>query len=449
MTLKSTRWLCLIATPIIFSACLKETSLLVKAGFEHRIETENQTTPVVVSLTNISTGADFYEWIFEGGSPSESREKNPDKITFSQPGDHRITLRAWNDLEEATSQLIVRVDSAVTVGFDYQIQVNDFAPANVEFTNNTIGATSFEWTFEKGTPTSSTLSSPGTVLFNEGGEHKVILKVFNGSEYFQAEKTITLRPRMVTDFSLEPILSDIDMQAPLTAIVKNLSQNFLSHKWTCEGGVIQNDTAAETTIRFQKAGTYTVVLSTDNLKEQQTVKKQITVKDNSGLHIFNDIRFGINEAKNTVGCFFAADKQRVLLSKEITNIETGKRIDIGFFALNSDFDYCYFFSPDKATQSAFAPIPGATRTKVQNKPTGGNKLTPDVFNRIEKGSDMDTYSFTEGSSSDDFVLDNLPLFVFFQTEDGRRGIVYLKEVVRNGKMSYIVTDIKIEKRLDE
>lgn len=431
------------------TSCLKETVLPVKASFEHQIEGEYQTTPVVVSITNTTTGADFYEWTFEGGNPSQSTEKNPEKVTFSEPGEHRVTLRAWNDTEDGTSEVIVRVDSIVSVGFDYDILINDFAPAKVKFTNTTKGATSYEWTFEGAEQEKSELPQPGIIKFAEGGTYKVALKAFNGSEYFIKEKLIVLQPRLSTDFSLAPILADIDMQAPMTAVVKNMSSSYLTHKWLCEGGVIADATADETTIRFTNAGTYTITLTTDNLKEQHTVSKQITVKENSGLHIFRDIRFGINEAKNTIGCFFSADEQRVLLSKEISNADVGKTIDIGFFALNSDFDYCYFFSPDKARESAFPAIPGAIKTKVQNKPKGANAITPEVFESIEKSSDMDRYNFSEGNSSDYLVLDNLPLFVYFKTEDGRRGIIQLKEAVKSGAKSYIVADMKMEKRPDD
>lgn len=431
------------------TSCLKETALLVKVSFEHQIEGENLTTPIVVSLTNTSTGADFYEWTFENGNPSQSKEKNPEQITFSEPGEHRVTLRAWNDTQEDVKEIIVRVDSTVSIGFDYEILINDYAPAEVNITNTTRGASSYEWTFEGADPEKSTQDRPGMIQFAEGGTYKISLKAYNGSEYFLIEKFVLLKPRLITDFSVAPILADVDMQAPLTMEVKNLSQNYITHTWQCDGGSIANATVDETTIRFTRPGTYTLSLTTDNLKERQTVSKQITVKENGGIHILKDLHFGINEAKNTVGCFFAADEQRVLLSKEITNSDIGRRIDIGFFALNSAFDYCYFFSPDKALESAFPSIPGAIKTKVQNLPKGGNQLSPDDFDRIGKSEDMDAYSFAEGHSSDFFALDALPIFVFFQTEDGRRGIIHLKEVVRSGAKSYIVTDIKIEKRPDE
>lgn len=440
---------CLMAVIASLSACLKETPLPVKAAFEHRIEGEYQTTPVKVSVTNVSTGADFYEWTFEGGNPANSREKDPGEIMFSEPGEHRISLRAWNDTQEETSEVVVRVDSAVSVRFDYEILINDFAPAEVRIDNRTTGASNFEWTFEGGTPGTSTLPNPGVVRFADEGAHRIFLKVNNGSESFETEKTIELLPRLVSDFSWAPILVDEDMEAPLTAIVKNLSKNCLSVRWTCEGATIKEPTANETSIRFIAPGTYTISLQTDNLKEQHTVNKQIVVKESCGIHTFRDIRFGINQAKNSIGCFFAADLKKVVLFKDTESPETGKLVDFGFCALNSDFDHCYFFSPHRATEAAFGDIAGATVTQLRNLPGAGNTPTEEEFNHITKASSMDAYDFTEGSTSDFFVLNRLPVFSFFRTEDGRRGIIMVKEAVKDGANSYIGTDIKIEKRRDE
>ncbi|WP_455592185.1 PKD domain-containing protein [Bacteroides sp.] len=440
---------CLIGILTGLTACLKETPLPVKAVFEHQIEGENQTTPVKVNITNASTGADFYEWTFEGGNPADSREKNPGRVIFSEPGEHRITLRAWNDVKEAVSEVVVRVDSAVNIKFDYEVLVNDFAPAEVRIDNLTRGASNFEWTFEGGTPATSALASPGIVRFTDEGNHRIHLKVNNGSEWFEMEKTIALLPRLASDFAWAPILVDEDMEAPLTATVKNLSKNCLSVRWLCEGGAIKDETANETSIRFTQPGTYTISMLTDNLKEQHTVSKQITVKESCGIHTFKDIRFGINEAKNTIGCFFAADLKKVVLFKEIDTPETGKLIDFGFLAQNSSFGHCYFFSPHRAKEAAFGDIPGAIRTQVRNLPGAGNTPTEEIFDKITKASGMDAFDFTEGSTTDFFALNQLPVFAFFRTEDGRRGIIMIKEAVRNGAASYIVTDIKIEKRKDE
>jgi PKD repeat protein len=430
---------------------MKETYLPVVVDFEYVNESEYNTSPLIITLENKTTGADFFEWTFEGGSPSESKEKNPGKVTFTKPGEHKITLRARNLNLEAFKEVVVRVDSVVTVNFDYQILVNDFAPAQVSIVNRTKGASSYEWVFEGGEPATSTLAAPGTILFANGGEHKVTLTVSNGSQSFTAERSFTLKASLLCDFTITPAITNDDWEAPVTAILKNTSRSSLSVIWQCDGGVIADATAEETTIYFARPGTYIVTLKVDNLKEQKSKQQQITVLPNSGIYTIRNLRFGINQARNTVGCFFSSDLKRVLKSNEIVSPEIGAGIDIGFFALNSTFEHCYFFSPNKAFEAAFAVIPNAIETQVNNVNT--NNITQTKFEQIVKADDLNIYNFAPGTGtgsgnfSDYFTLEELPVFVVFKTQDGRRGIIMIKNAVRIGAESYMVADIKIEKRI--
>ena len=49
---------------VLLSSCLKETAIPVSSSFSIEVA-EDKTAPVIISY-----GADEYEWIFEGGSPS-------------------------------------------------------------------------------------------------------------------------------------------------------------------------------------------------------------------------------------------------------------------------------------------------------------------------------------------------------------------------------------------
>ena len=54
---------------VLLSSCLKETAIPVSSSFSIEVA-EDKTAPVIIKLQNDSYGADEYEWIFEGGSPS-------------------------------------------------------------------------------------------------------------------------------------------------------------------------------------------------------------------------------------------------------------------------------------------------------------------------------------------------------------------------------------------
>ena len=66
---------------ILFSSCLHEQSVPIASSFSIEVA-EDKTAPVIIKLQNDSYGADEYEWTFEGGEPSSSREKQPGAVAL-------------------------------------------------------------------------------------------------------------------------------------------------------------------------------------------------------------------------------------------------------------------------------------------------------------------------------------------------------------------------------
>lgn len=199
--------LAILGFTILLSSCLKETTVPIESAFTIEAS-EDKTSPVTIQLKNESYGADEYEWTFEGGTPSSSNERTPAKVVFTQAGEHKITLRVWNAVEEKTSQQTIRVDSAMTIDFDFSIGLNDIAPGVVSITNKSKGASKYNWTFEGGVPSTSNKRFPEAITFAEGGEHKIRLRVFNGSKYEELTKAFTLQPSMQVDFLYKPLPVD-------------------------------------------------------------------------------------------------------------------------------------------------------------------------------------------------------------------------------------------------
>ena len=183
----------------LVSSCLNETAVPIKSAFTIEAP-EDKTSPVTIQLKNESYGADEYEWTFEGGQPGSFTDKSPGKVVFTQAGEHKITLRVWNAVEEKMSQQTLRVDSAMTIDFDFTVAINDIAPGTVSVINKSKGGSQYEWTFEGGTPSTSNQQHPGAMTFADGGEHKIHLRVFNGSKYEERTKTLTLQPPIQADF---------------------------------------------------------------------------------------------------------------------------------------------------------------------------------------------------------------------------------------------------------
>lgn len=434
---------------LLLSSCLTETAVPIESAFSVEIS-DDKTAPVTVLLKNESYGADEYEWTFEGGIPETSSEKEPGKVVFNEAGEHSITLRAWNAVEEHTSRQVIRVDSAMVIDFDFSIALNDIAPGEVSITNKSKGGSSYEWTFEGGIPATSNKQHPEPVIFADGGEHSIHLKVFNGSKYEEVCKTFTLQAPMQADFSYEPLPVDLDWEAPLTLMTENLTTGGLSYQWICEDAHVLSPTAEKTAIRFERAGIYKVQLVASNGKEEKTVNKNIVIKENSGLVKHNDLRFGINEAKNTIGCFYAAKKGGILTSERIARENLGAWVDFGFFALNSSFSYCYFFAPNQAKANAFPAIDDAQGATFINNPAAlGISINDAIFENILRPADLNQFSKWAETSPTSFSQSVTPRFVLVRTSDGRRGVIRIKEFISSGTQSYIVVDVKFEKRAGE
>lgn len=434
---------------LLLPSCLRERPLPIGSVFTVEVS-EDKTSPLTVKLQNDSYGADEYAWVFEGGDPGSSSEKNPGLVTFTTPGEHKIRLRVRNAVEENVSEQTIRVDSALSLDFSYAIAVNDIAPAEVTLQNLSRGGSSYAWTFAGGEPSSSSAQYPPTVTFREGGDHTIQLRVFNGSCYEELSKTITLQAPMRADFSYAPSAVDQDWEAPLTLTTKNLTTGGLTYEWQCAGATVHDPTAEHTTIRFERAGNYKLVLLARNGKQEQRLEKTLTIHPRSGILVQSDLRFGINEAKNTVGCFYSASAGGVLTSKRISEEGLGRQVDFGFFALNSAFNYCYFFAPKEATASSFPRIVDAPGASFIHHPTiSGIPLNDADFEGIKRSSDLDRFPSWQEARLKHFTQDSAPHFVLFRTADGRRGIIRVKRYVYAGAASYILADIKIEKRPEE
>lgn len=434
---------------ILFSSCLHEQSAPIASSFSIKIA-EDKTSPVIVQLKNESYGADEYEWTFEGGSPSSSREKQPGSVTFTEPGEHKIRLRVKNAVEEKVSEQTIRVDSALSLNFDYEIAINDIAPAVVSLRNLSKGGSHYEWTFEGGEPSSSTSAYPSAVTFKDGGEHKIHLRVFNGSRYEEFSKTFTLQAPMHADFSYTPSAVDQDWEAPLTLFTKNLTTSGLTYEWQCAGATVHQAEAESTSVRFERAGDYKLVLLARNGKEEQRIEKTLTIKPNRGIIAQSDLKLGINEAKNTIGCFYSAYAGGVVTSKHIADAQLGNKVDFGFFALNSAFNYCYFFAPNEAAASSFPPIAGARGASFVHQPASyGITLSDADFESIKQATDFNRFQHWRETSPAHFDKNSSPHFVLLRTADGRRGILRVKRYVSAGAASYILADIKLEKRPEE
>lgn len=436
---------------LLLTNCSKEEAIPVNTDFTIEVIDNDYSVPVLVAIKNNTSGAEAYEWKFEGAIPESSTKKNPGTIKYSEKGIYKIVLVASNaDGNSDTKELEIQIDEAIEIDFNFEILNNNNPPVEVKLTNNTTGATSYEWTFENGSPATSNAENPDNIVFNTPGDHKILLKVSNSRETHELEKIITVAEDLVVDFDWEVAFEDSDYQVPVSITTINNSIGALSYEWQIENASPNLSTEETPSILFEEAGVYTIKLTADNGKKTKSITKQITILENTNLRVFNDIKLGINTAHNSniIGAFFSTITGEVY-KKEDLNQDNGSLIDVAYFGLTSAFTFNQFLSPDEVQSKTFEAIENAQHTKFINSQelcNCGVDFTSAQFDALIDDTILKDLAIIENSSGKkEFDSSIIPRIVLFETQDGRKGAIKIKEFNDASTESHIVIDIKVQK----
>ena len=160
-------------------------------------------------------------WTFAGGTPSTSTTKSP-VVTYNTPGVYDVTLKAanGNGSDEITRKgyIIVSMKSPIA-GFTADV-TEIFIGESVQFTDQSQNAQTYTWTFEGGSPSTSSEKNP-LVTYNEPGTFKVILMVTSdsGSEELIKTDFISVKSSAVVEQNREISTNlERDFNFPKTSI---------------------------------------------------------------------------------------------------------------------------------------------------------------------------------------------------------------------------------------
>jgi PKD repeat protein len=437
----------LFATSLLVQSCFHEEITKVSIDFSYTIRNEDHTTPAQLTIENLTTGAENYLWTFEGGVPATSTERNPGTITFAEAGEHVITLEAWNLDDRKNKTDTLTVYDKMYVDFSVDILTNNISPVTVKLTNKTLNGTAFYWEFENGNPSSFTGFDPPEVVFVTPGEHHIMLRVQNGPAADTLIHSVTVTQSLTPDFEIVPSFNDEDYEAPLHATLVNNSVGGLQWQWSASGGVINKPTAQQPDIDFSDAGMHTVTLQVSNGKETKMVTKTITVKPNTGLRTLSNIKLGINTGHSVTGSFYSTELRRVIKKNDPDSLF--KYVDLAFFGLNANFTFNRFVSPDSVQNYTFDKIEQPQVTHFINSQELCVCVDPFTESEFDQLVTDDAFKFLDIKSRKNGVKPfdgQLPRIVLFATDDNRKGAIKIKEFHSDGFQSYIVVDIKVQKK---
>ncbi|WP_428664005.1 PKD domain-containing protein [Runella sp.] len=430
------------AVLLLFTGCYKEAALPVTANFEYQAVNNGFTVPVTLTFSNTSVGAESFKWTFEGGDPGTSAKKTPGEVIYRKPGIYNVRLEVSNfDGSQNVVEKKVTIDAQLKADFSYSLAGNAFAPVVVNFSNASAGYEKVEWSFEGGTPATSTQQQP-VVTFENGGPHKIRLTIFNSRESVSKDTLITFEPELTPAFSIEIPKQFEELEAPVTLQLKNTSVGNTVNLWQTEGADVSQSQEKEPIVRFSKAGTYTILLEINNGKKTKKTSQSITIKPSKGYAYIKDVELGIYAAKSDLGVFYSTTLRKAFKESDPVTAGEAAAIDLLFFGLNDDFSFNRFLSPDAAASAGINPIPGTGKTIVLNPANVGTvpafesmgeaQLNALEINRIVEDPDN---SFNETG----------PKIVLFENAQKKKGALLIKEFIKDGAKSRIKFDIKVLK----
>ena len=204
-----------------------------------------------VSFTNLSEYGenyiwDFGDWLFEGEAPTH---------VFSASGDYEVSLITTNDCGSDTSTQVISVLVPPLAGFQASV-VEGCGPLTVQFENTSTGIVDNSlWTFEGGTPATSTELNP-EIVFENAGIFDVSLEVSNasGSNELTELDLIDVIPDPVAAF-------EFFVTGPV-AIFSNYSQHADTYLW--DFGDNNTSTEENPSHNYEDYGSYIIALTASN-----------------------------------------------------------------------------------------------------------------------------------------------------------------------------------------
>ena len=419
-------------------ACFKEVSIPIEGDFTYK--TSELVAPATITIQNEVKGAEAYLWTFEGGQPAESNLKNP-VVKYEKIGNFKIKLIATNlDGERKVIEKTVYIANVLAANMKFTIKGNTYAPVEVQYESTVVGTNTQEWTFEGGIPAKSNEKNP-IVQYNIGGPHKVSLKVSNGFRTIQKDTVLLLEPELTAKFNLVKNSELFENEVPISFQIKNNSAGAITYKWTMDGATPNASIDKEPIINYTEPGTYKIVLETNNGKSTKIAEIEIELQPDKGYRFFENIKFGIASAHDSLGCYFSTALGKSFRGKDIIPDTESATIDIAFFGLDQKQTFMQFISPQKVNEKGLPSIKTATNTKFLN-----NQILVSAadFANISK-VDLNIYPISKSVEITKNIQSPLPQIILFENSKGKKGAILVKEFVAKGDLSYIIADIKVLK----
>lgn len=215
-------------------------------------------TPLLLSMTNTSSGAAAYSWDF--GNNTTSIQKNP-STTYNTDGNYSISLLAVSSFGcKDTSYQTIKILPNPKANF-YTDKKQACALNALEFHNTSTNANSYLWHFGDGK--SSQVTSP-LHAYDGKGEFAVMLIAFNDmqcSDTMIIANKLQIHPVPKVDFTWHPIYQSNDNKGLIQFENKSIDATLFS--WDFDNG--EGSSECHPIHQFTSHGVYNIRLYADNV----------------------------------------------------------------------------------------------------------------------------------------------------------------------------------------
>lgn len=274
-------------SPGTYTVMLKDSNF---CGVSQQIITVNIVTPPTASLvaptgtlcqnapttfTNSSTPGYFYEWNFGAGGGFAMGPLGTQSFSYPAAGTYTVKVVAFfpggcSD----TAKSVVTIAPAPTANFTYSPQNGCSSLSNVTFTDNSVGASSWNWSFGNGN--TSTLSNPPAQNYTIVGVYIATLSVTGGNTCINT-KTASITVYQPPSAAFSPTTSCVNSVTGFsnlsTAAVTN---TITSSTWNFGDGSL-NSGLTNPAHTYTATGTYTVKLVVNTAFCKDSISLPVTV----------------------------------------------------------------------------------------------------------------------------------------------------------------------------
>ena len=238
-----------------------------------------------VTFENTSTNADDFAWEF--GNGETSTDENP-MYTYDASGTYNVVLSATNSCGTVTDTQSVVISLAPVAGFTTVGSPTDCAEFSLEFTDvSTFDPTAWTWTFEGGTPATSTDQNP-TVTYSTPGAYDVSLTVTNaqGSNTTSVDDYVVAQDQVAAGFDFTEVGLEVSFD-------NQSSDAGMSYVWDFGDGM--TSTGTNPIYTYAEEGIYEVTLTATGPCNSDVISQMVNLYTTPTSGFSSDVTDGCSD----------------------------------------------------------------------------------------------------------------------------------------------------------